>query len=84
MRRDWNELSTLLGVIEKLAGHPNLRGLRDEANDDLNDIAAQPAYSVEYPQHVQDPIDHSQPEPKIEAEVEPQESETHSLMRRRV
>lgn len=32
----------LLEVTEKLAGHPNLKGLRDDALNDLEECAAEP------------------------------------------
>lgn len=54
----------LLEVIEKLAGHPNLKQLRDEANEDLKDVLTQKPYPVDdevgYPEEI--PLE----KPKIE------------------
>lgn len=47
MRRDWNRVGLLLHTIEKLAGHPNLKELRDDALADLKDLAEQPSESVQ-------------------------------------
>lgn len=42
MRRDWKAIANLLDAIEQLAGHPNLRQLRDEANEDLMSLLEKP------------------------------------------
>lgn len=59
MRRDWEYLRVLLNVSEHLAGHPNLKGLRDEALADIADFAAEP------------PMEPDQPEVQPEVEQEP-------------
>lgn len=46
MRRDWKAISSILDVVEQLAGHPNLKELRDEANEDLKDLLAKPPMTM--------------------------------------
>lgn len=44
MKRDWDAILKLIDITEKLAGHPNLKLLRDQAMKDLNDLVDQPSY----------------------------------------
>ncbi len=43
MRRDWKTVLMLMDVTEQLAGHPNLKGLRDEAMQDLKELSEEKA-----------------------------------------
>lgn len=76
MRRNWDDVLMLLDVSHKLAGHPNLKQLRDEALEDLNDILARPPELPEVP---------AKPEPEIEPEPDPSEPVNEApVLRRKV
>lgn len=52
MRRNWKDVLMLLDVSERLAGHPNLKGIRDEATQDLNELVSEEPRPQYYPPRV--------------------------------
>lgn len=52
MRRNWKDVLMLLDVSERLAGHPNLKGIRDEAAEDLNELVAEAPQRKDVPPKV--------------------------------
>lgn len=69
MRRDWKAISSVLDVIEQLAGHPNLKELRDEANEDLKDLLAKPMKQASGVIEVHEYEPEPEPDPMTEAEA---------------
>lgn len=56
-----------MNVSEHLAGHPNLKGLRDEALADIADFAAEPPMELGQPEAepVVEPEPVTEPEPAV-------------------
>lgn len=77
MRRDWKAVLTLLDVSEQLAGHPNLKSIRDEAHKDLEELVAQP------PELPQQPETTYEPEPNLDPGTNAIPTETEPKIVRR-
>lgn len=54
MRRDWDMVRILLDVSAQLAGHPNLKELRDDALADLKDLSEEPTELPEFQEPAQE------------------------------
>lgn len=59
MKRDWKAIGNLLDVVEQLAGHPNLKELRDEANKDLMALLEKPKAGATETTGATGSVDHS-------------------------
>lgn len=83
MRRNWDDILMLLEISEKLAGHPNLKSIRDEAAEDLKELVECPPNSRDayVPEDLSD-AEVEKAEPNLEPGTDTTETKTPVVRRR--